>query len=297
MLFSKDIKEPKLEFINKVEDFYGDDDEKFLLGGAFGNLRNKDDEIVCKVQRVDDLKKLNAMFDNVIQIKDNCRSPVGHFCYLFLENDEIKIKTVKDFVNDKKVNTSLGFITSQDKGEWGGSLILIADDGEEYHFDSFDYSFEYAFEYDSRIFVISSLAHMFGRKCALHEIRKTDGKYQIITIFECDDMYFSGYHVDEYYLYFYSNNHYNGLCRFDLDNNRLEIIHTNLCSSIEVNSLIKKDDFIYIYGNYNIVKYDLTAREIVSIYTNLEYDEISEFWFMDKDVKLLDVWDELIINE
>ena len=110
-------------------------------------------------------------------------------------------------------------------------------------------------------------------------------------------MYFSGYFVDKNYLYFYSNDHYNGLCRFDLDNNQLEIIHTNLCPSIDVNSLIKKDNFIYIYGNYNIVEYDLTAREIVSIYTNLEYDEISEFWFVDNGVKLIDIWDDLIIDD
>ena len=68
-------------------------------------------------------------------------------------------------------------------------------------------------------------------------------------------------------------------------------------SSIDVNSLIKKDNFIYIYGNYNIVEYDLTAREIVSIYTNLEYDEISELWFVDNGVKLIDIWDDLIIDD
>ena len=297
IMFGRDIKEPKLDFPNEIEEFYDDTDDKFSMIGLFvGNVK-ADDETICKVQTVHGLKKLKSMFDDAIQIKDNCMSPVGHRCYLFIENDEIKIKTIEDFVYDKKFNTSLGLITSRDKGEWGGSLILITDDNKEYHFDSFRYSFEYVFEYDEKVYAISSLAHMGGTDCSLHEIRKSDEKYEISTIFKSGDMYFSGYYVDENYLYFYSNGHYNGLCRFNLDNNQFEIIQTNLCSSIEVNSLIKKDNFIYIYGNYNIVEYDLNSKEIVSIYTNLEYDEISEFWFVNKDMKLKDVWDELIIKE
>ncbi|WP_067040473.1 hypothetical protein [Methanobrevibacter sp. YE315] len=296
-MFGQEIKEPKLNFTNKVEEFYGADDDKFSMGGLFGGGRNTGEETICKVQTVHNLKKLKKMFDNVVQRKDNCISPVGYRCYLFLDNDEIKIKTIKNKSYDRMVNTSLGLITCQDKGEWGGSLILITDDGQEYHFDSFSDSFEDIFEYDCKVYAISSLAHLFGRECALHEIKRSNGKYQIATIFKCDDMYFSGYYVDENYLYFYSNEHYNGLCRFNLDNNQLEIIHTNLCPSIEVNSLIKQDNFIYIHGNYNIIKYDLTTRGIVSIYTNLEYDEISEFWFVNEDVKLRDVWDELIIKE
>ena len=292
----KDVKEPKLNFTNKVEGFYGADDDNFLRAGLFGGGRNTEGETVCKVQTVHNLKKLKAMVDNAVHKEDNCISPFGWRCYLFLENDEIKIKTIKNKSYDKTVNTSLGSITCQDKGEWGGSLILIAENGEEYYYDSFSCSFEDILEYGGKVYAISSLAHMFGRECALHEIKKSNGKYQIITVFECDDMYFSGYYLDENYLYFYSNEHYNGLCRFNLDNNQLEIIHTDLCSTIDVNSLIKKDNFIYIHGNYNIVKYDLNTREIDSIYTNLEYDEISEFWFVNNDVKLIDVWDELIID-
>ncbi|WP_407376862.1 hypothetical protein [Methanobrevibacter sp.] len=296
-MFERDIKEPKLDFPNEIYEFYDSDDDKFLMGDLLGGNRDRDDEIICRVQTVHDLKKIKHMFDNLIQIKDNCMSPVGHRCYLFLENDEIKIKTIKEFVFDKKFKTSLGLITSQDKGEWGGSLILTADGGEEYHFDSFKYSFEHVFEYDDNVYAISSLAHLGATDSSLHEIRKVDEKYEITTVFKSNDMYFSGHYVDENYLYFYSNGNYNGLCRFDLDNNQLEIIQTNLCSSIDVNSLIKKDNFIYIYGDYNIVKYDLNAHDIVTIYTNLELDEISEFWFVGNDVKLMDVWDELIIEE
>ena len=296
-MFRRDIKEPKLDFTNKVEDFYGADDDKFFAASfLFGGI-NVEEEIISKVQTVHNLKKLGAMLDNAVEIKDNCQSPVGRECYLFLENDEVKIKTIENKSYGKIVNTSLGSMTVQDKGEWGGSLILITDDDEEYHFDSFSYSFADIFEYKCKIYAISSLDHLGGYECALHEIRKSNGKYQIVTIFESGNMYFSGYYVDGNYLYFYSNDHYNGLCRFNLDNNQLEIIQTNLCPSIEVNSLIKKDSFIYIYGNYNIVEYDLTARKIVSIYTNLEYDEISEFWFVGNGVKLIDVWDDYIIDD
>ena len=85
------------------------------------------------------------------------------------------------------------------------------------------------------------------------------------------------------------------MCKFNLEDNQLEIIHSNLCESINVSSLIKKDNFVYIYGDFNIVKYDLNSREIDSIYTNLDYDDISEYWFVNDNEKLIDVWDDYII--
>ena len=286
---------PGLDFTGKIEKFHSDD-EKFSMGSLFAGNCDAEDETICKVQSVHDLKKSRFMFKNLVQIKDNCHSDVGGRCHLFLEDDEIKIKTVKENIRTKKFNTSLGLITCRDNGEWGGELILAGDDGE-YYFDSSIYSFEYVFEYDGKVYAISSLAHLSGRHCSLHEIRKSNENYVLVTIFESNDTYFSGYYAEENYLYFYSNEHYNGLCRFNLDDNQLEIIRTNLCFTIKINSLVKKDNFIYIYGNYNIVKLDLNSCEIVSTYTNLDYDEISEFWFVDKDMKLMDVWDELIIKE
>lgn len=229
---------PSLDFTGKVEKFHRDDDEMFSVGRLFAGNADVEDEIICKVQTVHDLKKSRFMFKNLVQIKDNCHSDVGGKCHLFLEDDEIKIKTIKENIYAKKFNTSLGLVTCMDNGEWGGELILVGDD-EEYHFDSSSYSFEYVFEYGGKVYAISSLAHLFGRKCSLHEIRKSSENYLLVTIFESNDTYFSGYYIDENYLYFYSNEHYNGLCRFNLDDNQLEIIHTHLCSSINVNSLIK----------------------------------------------------------
>ena len=186
-------------------------------------------------------------------------------------------------------------IICQDNGEWGGNLSIITNENEEYRFYSINYAFEFVFENNDKVYVLSSLAHLGGYDCSLHEIRKSGDDFEIITIFESEDMYFSGYYVDENYLYFYSNDSFNGLCKFNLEDNQLEIIHSNLCESINVSSLIKKDNFVYIYGDFNIVKYDLNSREIDSIYTNLDYDDISEYWFVNDNAKLIDVWDDYII--
>ena len=292
-MFERDLlKEPELNFINEIEEFRGPEDYRF-----FGGSGDDNNETITKVQSIESLKKLKCMFDGLVQIRNNCHSSPGGKCHLFLENDEIKIKTVKDYAYHKEVSTSLGVIGCFNKGEWGGELTLTADDGKEYCFKSFTYSFENVFEYEDKVYAISSIAHMLISECALHEIKKEDGKYRIITIFECNDMYFSGYHVEDNYLYFYSNGYYNGLCRFNLDDNQLEIIHANLCPSIDVVSLMKQDNFIYIYGNYNIVKYDLNSRKIDSIYTNLEYFQIHDDFFVNGDVKLKDIWEDLIDGE
>ena len=287
---------PKLNFTNKIEKFYGEDDEKFSMSDIFGFKRDEDEEIICNIQKMDDLNKVKQMFPDLRQIKDNCiYNMIGGKCYLFLENSEIKIKTIKKNIHTKKFNTKFGLIICQYKGEWGGNLSIITNENKEYLFSSCRHAFEYVFENNDKIYVLSSLAHLGGYDCSLHEIRKSGDGFEIITIFESWDMYFSGYYVDENYLYFYSNDSFNGLCKFNLEDNQLEIIHSNLCESINVSSLIKKDNFVYIYGDFNIVKYDLNTREIDSIYTNLDYDDISEYWFINDNEKLIDFWDDYII--
>ena len=287
---------PKLNFTNEIKKFYGEDDEKFSMSEIFGFNKDVDEAIICKIQKLDDLNKVKQMFPHLHQLKDNCiNNMIGGKCYLFLENGEIKIKTIKDYIYTKKFNTKFGLIICQDNGEWGGNLSIITNENEEYRFYSINYAFEFVFENNDKVYVLSSLAHLGGYDCSLHEIRKSGDDFEIITIFESEDMYFSGYYVDENYLYFYSNDSFNGLCKFNLEDNQLEIIHSNLCESINVSSLIKKDNFVYIYGDFNIVKYDLNTREIDSIYTNLDYDDISEYWFVNDHEKLIDVWDDYII--
>ena len=287
---------PKLDFTNEIEKFYGEDDEKFSMLDIFGFKRDEDEEIICKIQNMDDLNKIKQMLPNLRKLKDNCtHTMIGSKCFLFLENGELKIKTIKDNIRNKKFNTKLGWIICQYRGEWGGNLSIITNENEEYHFHSGLHAFKYVFENNDKIYVLSSLAHLGGYDCGLHEIRKSGDDFEIITIFESWDMYFSGYYVDENYLYFYSNDSFNGLCKFNLEDNQLEIIHSNLCESINVSSLIKKANFVYIYGDFNIVKYDLNTREIDSIYTNLDYDDISEYWFINDNEKLIDFWDDYII--
>lgn len=287
---------PELNFTNEIKKFYGEDDEKFSMSEIFGFNKDVDEAIICKIQKLDDLNKVKQMFPHLHQLKDNCiNNMIGGKCYLFLENGEIKIKTIKDYIYTKKFNTKFGLIICQDNGEWGGNLSIITNENEEYRFYSIYYAFEFVFENNDKVYVLSSLAHLGGYDCSLHEIRKSGDDFEIITIFESEDMYFSGYYVDENYLYFYSNDSFNGLCKFNLEDNQLEIIHSNLCESINVSSLIKKDNFVYIYGDFNIVKYDLNSREIDSIYTNLDYDDISEYWFVNDNEKLIDVWDDYII--
>lgn len=287
---------PELNFTNEIKKFYCEDDEKFSMSEIFGFNKDVDEAIICKIQKLDDLNKVKQIFSHLHQLNDNCiNNMIGGKCYLFLENGEIKIKTIKDYIYTKKFNTKFGLIICQDNGEWGGNLSIITNENEEYRFYSINYAFEFVFENNDKVYVLSSLAHLGGYDCSLHEIRKSGDDFEIITIFESEDMYFSGYYVDENYLYFYSNDSFNGLCKFNLEDNQLEIIHSNLCESINVSSLIKKDNFVYIYGDFNIVKYDLNSREIDSIYTNLDYDDISEYWFVNDNEKLIDVWDDYII--
>lgn len=287
---------PELNFTNKIKRFWGEDDIEFSISDVFGFKRDIDEEIICKIQKMDDLNKIKQMFPNLRQIKDNCiYNMIGGKSYLFLENGEVKIKTIEKNIHTKKFNTKFGLIICQYRGEWGGNLSIFTNENEEYLLSSCRHAFKHVFENNDKVYALSSLAHLGGYDCSLHEIRKSGDDFEIITIFESWDMYFSGYYVEDNYLYFYSNDKFNGLGRFNLKIYQLEIIHSKLCESIEVNSLIKKDNFVYIYGDFNIVKYDLNTHEIDSIYTNLDYDDISEYWFVNDDEKLIDAWDDFII--
>lgn len=82
--------------------------------------------------------------------------------------------------------------------------------------------------------------------------------------------------------------------RLNLDNNELELIHWKLCSKINVNSLLKENNYIYIYGNYNLIKYDLNTKTY-EVFTNLEYGEITDEMYVDGK-KLFDLWYDLIIE-
>lgn len=293
MLF-ENKKEPEIQIINGKEK-YGWIESKIDYNKEYHKNNIKSYE-VCKIQDINDLKPINRILDELRYEKDFVCYGLGNKCYLFSENDEVKIKTMKDHINSKTFDTKLGLITCINSGEFGGSLIITDLKGELSVFDSFMNSPDYIFEYEDKVYIIASLSHLGGSEFSLHELRKCGDKFEIITLFKSDDLDFAGYYMEDNFIYFYSNSRNDGLYRIDILNAQLELIKKNICNMIVVNSLLKQDNFIYIYGNYTLVKFNLKTGEIDSIYTNLEYSQINEFWLIDDDVKLLDVWDDLDVE-
>ncbi|WP_400230133.1 hypothetical protein [Methanobrevibacter smithii] len=72
------------------------------------------------------------------------------------------------------------------------------------------------------------------------------------------------------------------------------LIHKDLCWMISVNSLLKKDNFIYIHGNYNLIKYDLNSKEM-EIFTTLEEDQLNTLYL--GRFKLIKFWDEIFLEK
>lgn len=253
---------------------------------------------VCKIQNFSELKPVNEMF-NFLHQKDyeECYDgysfccgygDVGDRCYIFKEDDEIKIKTFKDNKLLNKFYTKFGLMICENRGEWGGELYNFT----EYGYESVGSgNYRYVFEYDNKVYAIASLSHLGSDNYSFHEIRKYSDKFENVTIFE-SDVNFRTFVEDNYIYLCPLRYEKGGLYRFNLDNYQFEILHEYLCEGLYVNNLIKKDNFIYIYGSYNVVKYNLDTEE-VEIYTNLDYDQINNSWYV-HDMKLLDIWDKLL---
>jgi hypothetical protein len=283
---------PKINFIDKMEVFKQENEfypHMFLLDSALESLRN---EKICKVQELSDLTRIKAMFGT---IGDGNYSywNLGSKSYLFLEDGKVKLKTMENWISTREFETGFGKIICQNNGEWGGCIYII-NDGEVLAINSGWYSFDGIYEYKDKVFVCEMSTHL-GGSCSLHEIIKDCNSFVLKTIFGCDDLNFAGYHFEDNYLYFYSTHLDNGLYRFNLDSNELELIHGMLCSKVSVNSLLKKDNYIYIYGKYNLIKYNLNTKTH-EVFTNLEYGEITDEMYADGK-KLFDLWNELIIRD
>ena len=82
------------------------------------------------------------------------------------------------------------------------------------------------------------------------------------------------------------------LFRLNLDNYQIETISKDLFASIHVNCILKQNNLIYIYGNYNLMEYNLDTGEI-EYFTNLEQEEISKLYV--DNIKLSDLWEEYIL--
>lgn len=266
-----------------------DDDSKLNLEYLEDRLsENK----ISKVQSLSDLTKIKIIIHSITKEIGTMQVSIGNNSYLFQDNGEIKIKTFNNFIDVNKFETKYGLMITEDRGEWGGSLYNVTENGAE---EVAHGNFKYVFEYNNKVYAISSLSHLTGHWSGLHEIRKFDDKFVKITIFRTGDMTISGGFCEDNYLYFYSNSFdCNGLYRFNLDNNELELIHKDLCWMISVNSLLKKDNFIYIHGNYNLIKYDLNSKEM-EIFTTLEENQLNTLYL--GRFKLTEFWDRLFLEK
>ena len=282
---------PKITWINEKKIFKrkNDDNSKFNLEYLEDRLsENK----ISKVQSLSDLTKIKIIIHSITEKIGTMPLSIGNNSYLYQDNGEIKIKTFDNFIDVNEFETKYGLMMTEDRGEWGGSLYIITKNrAEEVAYGNF----QYVFEYNNKVYATSSLSHLGCYTCSLHEIIIFDDKIVDITIFSTEGMTISGAFCENNYLYFYSNSFdCNGLYRFNLDNNELELIHKDLCWMINVNSVLKKDNYIYIHGNYNLIKYDLNSQEM-EIFTNLEDDQLNKLYL--GRFKLIEFWDELFLDK
>ena len=72
--------------------------------------------------------------------------------------------------------------------------------------------------------------------------------------------------------------------KFNLDNNDLTLLKKDSFFGIYVERLIKKDNFIYLLGCQNLIKYDLNTQKM-DFYITLDYDELERYY--EGDIELL----------
>ena len=290
----------RLFSLDRIADF----NKKFLdkeLQKAIGYEEKPiGEDKISKIERMSDLKKTKRPLRYLHKMVDGV-SHSGYFgglTELFEENDEVKIRVMEERKRpNMRYDTKFGTLVCEDFGEFGGLLYTDEDDRQEVLGTG---NYMDIIEYGDKVFALTSLEHMASNECSLHEIRKNDeGNLENICIFETNDLAFSEYVVEENYIYFYSASynffkHYDtgGLYRFDLSNYELELLSEDFREGIDISSLIKKDNLVYVYGEYNIFKYDLSTGELET-FTNLNHDEIGENWYIGKE-RLLDVWDDII---
>lgn len=291
-------KEPEINFTNERRFFSRNESNE--LDRLYERYYEdpKDQDKIYKTQCISDLTRIRHVM-NLTEQKNGCIGyGVGNTCYLFLEDNEVKIKTMKSHRYSGIFDTKYGPMITNNHGEWGGVLFNSTDDGLEIAGKG---NYIHVFEYNDKVYEMTTLTHLISSSCSLREIKKHDDKFEEITIFDSDDLNFAGYYVDKNYIYFCSDykgifsksDDFRGLYRFNLDNNELECIKKNLFGEIKINSLIKKDNIVYIYGTYNLIEYDLSNGNIRT-YTNLEPEMLTEFFYVG-DIKLIDLWGDLVI--
>lgn len=275
-------KKPQINFLNKKEIFKRRIDidyaihEQELLKDCLNEIKIK------KIQNVDDLIKIKQdITDSFTDEFMNDENYDYNTCCLFKDNGQIKIKTIPGEVWYRKFETKFGSMITTNWGEWRGQLHNITEYGAE---KAGVGNFIHVFEYADKVYALDTLSHLGGNRCKLHEIKKHEDTFEDIIIFESYDLTFGGYDIEDNYLYFYSNSwDFPGLYKFNLDNNELTLIKKDSYFGIHVESLIKKDNYIYLLGFYNLIKYDLNTQKISAIYTTLNYNELEKFYDGDAD--------------
>lgn len=283
---------PELTYINEIKVFERKNDVEYskynleMFNERFEANENLEVEIVSE------FTELNYILYNLTDEIGVWPMYIGNEYHLFLENGEIKLKTKDEFLSIDKFETSIGTVITENYGEWGGNLYIITEYGAE---QAGSGNFNQVFEYNNKLYAISSLSHLTLRKASLHEIRKYDDRFEDITIFKNYDLTMSAAFIEDNILYFYSTaEDSNGLYKYNLENKQLEFIFKLSYPYWKVNSIIKKENYIYLYGNYLIIKYNLETDEIRR-FTNLKEENLDELYM--NDVKLSEIWNDYRLNK
>lgn len=283
---------PELNYINETKVFERKKDvehSEFQL--EMFNERFEENENF-EVETVSDFTELDYILYNLTNELGVWPMYIGNEYHLILENGEIKLKTKDEFLSMDKFETSIGTVITENHGEWGGNLYIITEYGAE---QAGSGNFNQVFEYNNKIYAISSLSHLTLRKSSLHEIRKYEDKFEDTTIFKNFDLTMPAAFIENNILYFYSTaEDSNGLYKYNLDNNNLEFIFKLSYPYWMVNSIIKKENYVYLYGNYLIIKYNLETDDLQR-FTQLKEEDLDELYMC--DVKLSEIWDKYKIKK
>ena len=159
---------PEIDIINEKNFFKRekDDGDRFL---SKPHKSSSNENKIRKIQNLADLTKIKRPIESLTDEINVVWPYIGNWFFLFIENDEIKIKTLEDFVYVREFETNFGMMMTVDRGEWGGTLYNLTDKGLE---KAGSGNFTHAFEYNNKVYAIATLAHMSLRKCSFHEIKK-----------------------------------------------------------------------------------------------------------------------------